>query len=65
MQTYIQKIQNKEVPLTEESLDDFIDYWHTSDVSRNISLHSAIGVSWEEYSKHINHNFLDFLKTKI
>ena len=60
-------INSKEFDTTEKSFDDFIDYWHTSEETRNISLHDAIGISFEEYGMNILNveKMIIFLEEKI
>lgn len=67
MQTYLEQCKNKKIEINEESFDDFVDFWHTSEQTRNISLHDAIGITWEEYSENIlnQHDLLKLLKEKI
>lgn len=66
MKTYIQKCKEGIIQINEKSFDDFIDYWHTSEETRNISLHDAIGISFEEYSKNIldENKMIEMLKNK-
>lgn len=67
MKTYIQKCKEGIIKVDENSFDDFVDYWHTSDETRNISLHDAIGISFEEYGKHILNveSMLKMLEDKV
>lgn len=67
MKTYIQRCKEGTIEVDENSFDDFVDYWHTSDETRNISLHDAIGISFEEYGKHILNvaSMLNMLKEKL
>ena len=64
MKTYIQKCKDGVLIFNKESLDNFINYWNTSDETRNITLHDAIGISKEEYSKNVN-DLLKFLHIKF
>lgn len=67
MKTYIQKFKEGIIQVNEKSFDDFIDYWHTSEETRNISLHDAIGISFEEYGMNILNveKMIIFLEEKI
>jgi hypothetical protein len=67
MKTYIQKCKEGIIQVNEKSFDDFIDYWHTSEETRNISLHDAIGISFEEYGMNILNveKMIIFLEEKI
>jgi hypothetical protein len=67
MKTYIQRCKEGTIEVNENSFDDFVDYWHTSDETRNISLHDAIGISVEEYGKHILNvtSMLNMLEEKV
>lgn len=51
MKTYIQQCKDKTIEFNEDSFNDFVDFWHTSEKTRNITLHDAIGISLEEYGK--------------
>lgn len=50
MQTYIDRVKSGEVILSDDTLDAFVEEWHTSDSWRNHELHSAIGLSGEQYA---------------
>ncbi len=67
MKTYIQQCKDKEIEMNQESFDDFLDFWHTSEQTRNIALHDAIGITREEYSENIlkENNLLKLLEEKI
>ena len=67
MKTYIQKCKEGIIQVNEKSFDDFINYWHTSEETRNISLHDAIGISFEEYGMNILNveKMIIFLEEKI
>lgn len=67
MKTYIEQCKDKSVEPNQESFDDFVDFWHTSDKTRNMTLHAAIGVTWDEYRENIldSKKMLEFLKTKL
>lgn len=49
MQTYIDRVKSGEVILSDDTLDAFVEEWHTSDSWRNHELHSAIGLSNAQY----------------
>jgi hypothetical protein len=53
--------------LSESSLEDFVDFWHTSEQTRNITLHAAIGISWDEYRENMSNSekIMKLLKSKI
>lgn len=67
MKTYIQQCKEKTIELNEKSFDDFVEFWHTSQQTRNITLHDAIGISWKEYSENIlkQDNLFQLLEKKI
>lgn len=67
MKTYIQQCKDKEIKMNQESFDDFVDFWHTSEKTRNITLHEAIGITWQEYSENIlkQNKLLELLAEKI
>jgi hypothetical protein len=67
MKTYIQQCKEKLIELNEESFDDFVDFWHTSDQTRNITLHDAIGITRQEYGQYIlkSKELIEFLKSKV
>ena len=66
MKTYIEKCKDKSIELSKDSLDDFVDFWHTSDQTRNMTLHAAIGITWDEYRENMNNSekIMNLLKTK-
>ena len=67
MKTYIEQCREKSLNFNKESFDDFVAFWHTSDQTRNITLHDAIGISWKEYSENIlkNDSLFQLLEKKI
>lgn len=67
MKTYIEQCKDKSIELSQNSLDDFVDFWHTSEQTRNITLHAAIGISWDEYRENMSNSekIMKLLKSKI
>lgn len=59
MQTYIDRVRMGHTTLNDDTLDDFIEEWHTSDSWRNYELHAAIGVSQTQYEKILKKGLLN------
>lgn len=67
MKTYIQQCKEKVIELNENTFDNFVEFWHTSEQTRNMTLHEAIGITWKEYSQYIldSEELLKLLQKKL
>lgn len=49
--TFVQRCRDGEMRV--QDIDDFVEEWHTSEQTRNMTLHECIGLTQEEYASGI------------
>ena len=65
MQTFIARVLNNSVLLSDEAIDDFVEEWHTHEGWRNQELHSALGLSFKEYELSLTNGLLNTIKQAL